>query len=194
MNTLEIFELIKQNTDAVVSFQEDEGPTPSIYVRSDSILSVMTYLKEEEKLDFNVLMNHTGFHETESSKLFWHLFFDVSQDDSEGHHHEEIRLFWHLYSYKNEHRITIESSVPLGRAEIDSVVPLWSSANWLEREVYDLLGIQYPGYPDLRRIMLPPDWEGHPLRKDYVAPTSYHGIDNSPSALTKSFEPKGKSE
>ncbi|MBT7891182.1 MAG: hypothetical protein HN580_19340, partial [Deltaproteobacteria bacterium] len=106
MNILQIFEQIKQNTDAVVSFQEDEGPTPSIYVRSDSVLSVMTYLKEEEALDFNVLMNHTGFHETESSKLFWHLFFDVSQDESEDHHHEEIRLFWHLYSYKVEHRVT----------------------------------------------------------------------------------------
>jgi len=196
LNTLEIFELIKSNTEAVVSFQEEEGPTPSIYVRSDWVLAVLKYLKENEELDFNVLMNHTGFHETESSKLFWHLFFDVSHDDdlSAGHHHEEIRLFWHLYSYDKEHRVTIESSVPLGRTDIDSAVPLWKSANWLERECYDLLGVNYVGHPDLRRIMLPQDWVGHPLRKNYVAPDTYHGIDNSPSEITKSFESKGKSK
>lgn len=194
MNTLEIFEQIKANTDAVVSFQEEEGPTPSIYVRSDWVTQVLTYLKEDEALDFNVLMNHTGFHETESSKLFWHLFFDVTPDEVEDHQHEEIRLFWHLYSYDREHRVTIESSVPLGKLEIDSAVQLWRSADWLERECYDLLGVQYTGHPDLRRIMLPEDWEGHPLRKDYVSPDSYHGVENTPSDITKSFEPKGKSK
>lgn len=193
MNTLEIFELIKKNTDAVVSFQEEEGPTPSIYVRSDWVFKVLTYLKEDEALGFNVLMNHTGFHETESAKLFWHLFFDVSHDETEDHTHEEIRLVWHLYSYDQEHRVTIESSVPIGKCEIDSAVPLWKSADWLEREAYDLLGVIYIGHPDLRRIMLPPDWEGFPLRKDYVSPTSYHNVDNTPSEITKSFEPKGKS-
>ncbi|MBU2648322.1 NADH-quinone oxidoreductase subunit C [bacterium] len=194
MNTLEIFEQIKKNTDAIVSFQEEEGPTPSIYVRSDWVLPVLRYLKDDEALDFNVLMNHTGFHETESSKLFWHLFFDISQAASGTHLHEEIRLFWHIYSYDKEHRVTIESSIPLGKPEIDSVVSLWKSANWLEREVYDLLGVIYQGHPDLRRIMLPEDWEGHPLRKGYVAPDLYHGVDNSPSEITKSFEPKGKSK
>lgn len=194
MNTLEIFEQIKKNTEAVVSFQEEEGPTPSIYVRADWILPVLTYLKEDEALDFNVLMNHTGFHETETSKLFWHLFFDVSQDEVEDHHHEEIRLFWHLYSYDKEHRVTIESSVPIGKLGISSAVSLWRSADWLERECYDLLGVIYEGHPDLRRIMLPQDWEGHPLRRDYVAPDMYHDMDNTSSDITKSFEPKGKSK
>lgn len=194
MNTLEIFERIKQKTDAVVSFHEEEGPTPSIYVRSDWLQEVLRFLKEDEELDFCVLMNHTGFHETESSKLFWHLFFDVPQDEAEDHHHEEIRLFWHLYSYEKEHRVTIESSIPLGGLEIDSAVSIWRSANWLERECYDLLGVVYKGHPDLRRIMLPEDWEGFPLRKDYQAPDMYHGIDNTDSELTKSFNPRGKSK
>jgi len=195
LNTLEIFELIKKNTDAVVSFQEEEGPTPSIYVRSDSILSVMNFLRETDELDFDVLMNQTGLHETESSKLFWHLFFDVSSESEteENHVQEEIRLFWHLYSYKNKHRVTIESSVPIGKPEIDSVVSIWKIADWLERETYDLLGVIFIGHPDLRRIMLPEDWVGHPLRKDYVAPTMYNSIDNTPSEITKSFQPqKGK--
>lgn len=194
MNTLEIFEQIKNNTEAVLSFQEEEGPTPSIYVRSDWIFPVLKYLKEDETLDFDVLMNHTGFHETEDAKLFWHLFFEATHDVAIEHNHEEIRLFWHLYSYDKEHRVTIESSIPLGRPDIDSVVSLWKSADWLERECYDLLGVNYVGHPDLRRIMLPEDWEGHPLRRDYVAPDSYHGIDNTPSEITKSFSSKGKSK
>jgi NADH:ubiquinone oxidoreductase subunit C len=193
LNTLEIFELIKQKTDAIVSFQEEEGPTPSIYVRADFIASVMQLLKNEPDLAFDVLMNHTGFHETQTPKLFWHLYFDVSHDHETGDHaHEEIRLFWHLFSYRHEHRVTIESSIPLRNPEIDSLVPIWKAADWLERETYDLLGVHYRRHPDLRRIMLPEDWEGFPLRKDYVSPMNYHGIDNAPSAITRSFEPKGK--
>jgi NADH-quinone oxidoreductase subunit C len=192
LNTLEIFELIKRKTDAIVSFQEDEGPTPSIYVRADFIPKVMRLLRHEPNADFDVLMNHTGFHETQAPKLFWHLYFDVPQNNAEDHTHEEIRLFWHLFSYRYEHRVTIESSVPIGKPEIDSLVSIWKAADWLERETYDLLGVHYRQHPDLRRIMLPDDWEGFPLRKDYVSPMNYHGIDNAPSAITRSFEPKGK--
>jgi NADH-quinone oxidoreductase subunit C len=191
LNTLEIFDHIKKETDVVASFQE-EGPTPSIYIRSDFLLTLMTHLYEHERLKFEVLMNHTGFHETEESRLFWHLFFDVPVELKEDHGHEEIRLFWHLFSYTNDHRLTIESSVPLGKPEIESVTSLWKSADWLEREVFDLLGVVYTGHPDLRRIMLPEDWIGFPLRKDYVDPLVYNGIDNSPSEITQSFKPKGK--
>ncbi len=192
MNTLEIYELIKKNTDAVVSFQEDEGPTASIYVRSDHLSIVMEYLYHDKKLDFKVLMNQTGFHETEGSRLFWHLHFNVSTEENESHTHEEFRLFWHLFSYANDHRVVIESSVPIGTPEIQTVTSLWKSANWLERETYDLLGIKFIGHPDLRRIMLPEDWIGFPLRKDYEMPTSYGDIDNSPSEITRSFQPNGK--
>ncbi len=192
MNTLQIFELIKENTDAMVSFQE-EGATPSIYVRSDGILPVMRYLREDEDMAFDVLMNQTGFHETEEAKLFWHLYFDVSQEQTDAHSHEEYRLFWHLYSYGQDHRVAIESSVPLGKPQIDSVTSIWKAADWLERETYDLLGIRFIDHPDLRRIMLPEDWIGHPLRKDYVNPTHYQNIDNSPSEITRSFKPTGKS-
>lgn len=192
MNTLEIYEQIKKNTKAVVYFQEEEGPTPSIYVRSDYILEVMNYLRNDEAMRFDSLMSQTGFHETENAKLFWHLYFDVDTGDNTEHSHEELRLFWHLYSYDQGHRVVVESSVPTGRPEIDSVTSIWKTANWLERETFDLLGIKFVGHPDMRRIMLPDDWEGFPLRKDYVTPLAYQSIDNTPSEITRSFQAKGK--
>jgi len=192
LNTLEIYEQIKKNTKAVVYFQEEEGPTPSIYVRSDYLLEVMNYLKNDDQLFFESLMSQTGFHETENSKLFWHLYFDVNIEEDGEHSHEELRLFWHLYSYRQGHRVVIESSVPIGKPEIASVASIWKGADWLERETYDLLGVKFIGHPDLRRIMLPPDWEGFPLRKDYISPLSYQTIDNTPSEITRSFQEKGK--
>ncbi len=192
MNTLEIYELLKKNTKAVISFQEEEGPTQSIYVRSDFVLEIMNVLYNHEDLKFEVLMSQTAFHETEDSKLFWHLYFDVQPDQDHSHHHEELRLFWHLYSYTHCHRLVIESSVPKNKPIIDSVTSIWKGADWLERETYDLLGIEFSGHPDLRRIMLPEDWEGFPLRKDYQTPLNYQTIDNTPSEITRSFQGKGK--
>lgn len=191
MNTLEIYELLKKETKAIISFQE-EGPTQSVYVRADFILEVMRFLHDHQELKFEVLMSQTAFHETENSKLFWHLYFDVSPEHTDSHSHEELRLFWHLYSYAHCHRLVIESSVPIGNPVIDSVSSIWKGANWLERETYDLTGIEFTGHPDLRRIMLPEDWEGFPLRKDYQFPASYQTIDNTPSEITKSFQGKGK--
>ena len=191
MNTLEIYELIKKETKAVVSFQEAEGPTQSIYVRADFILQVMRFLFDREDLKFEVLMSQTGFHETEASKLFWHIFFEVPQGEAETSASEELRLFWHLYSYTHGHRLVVESSVPIDNPVIDSVTSIWKGANWLERETFDLLGIQFTGHPDLRRIMMPEDWEGFPLRKDYKDPHKYQSIDNTPSEISRSFQSKG---
>jgi NADH-quinone oxidoreductase subunit C len=66
----------------------------------------------------------------------------------------------------------VEGQLP----EAPSVIRLWSTAIWHEREVYDLCGVRFTGHPDLERILLPRDWQGHPLRKDYQPPTEYHGI------------------
>ncbi len=78
-----------------------------------------------------------------------------------------FEVVYHLHSVSRNERLRLKSRVPGGDPEIDSVTPVWSGANWFERETFDLFGVRFRNHPDLRRIMLPEDWEGHPLRKDY---------------------------
>jgi len=78
-----------------------------------------------------------------------------------------FEVVYHLHSVERNERLRLKCRLAGDAAEIDSVTSVWRSANWHEREVFDLFGIVFRGHPDLRRIMMPEDWEGHPLRKDY---------------------------
>lgn len=78
-----------------------------------------------------------------------------------------FEVVYHLHSIARNERLRLKCRLSSAAAEIDSVVSVWRSANWYEREVFDLFGIVFRGHPDLRRIMMPEDWDGHPLRKDY---------------------------
>jgi NADH-quinone oxidoreductase subunit C len=78
-----------------------------------------------------------------------------------------FEVVYHLHSIEGNERVRLKCRLGGGQPEIDSVTSVWRSANWYEREVFDLVGIRFAGHPDLRRIMMPDDWEGHPLRKDY---------------------------
>ncbi len=71
-------------------------------------------------------------------------------------------------STQGKRSVRVRTEVPRDRPELDSVTPIWSGANWYEREVWDLFGVNFPGHPDLRRIMTPEGFKGHPLRKDFV--------------------------
>lgn len=168
MNTAEILKRVQNTTSVTININED-GPAPTLVVSAENILSVMSCLKETGGLDFDTLMSQTAVHEK-----------------------DELILFWHLYSYTHKHELAVESRVPVLDPKVSSVVSLWSGADWLERETYDLFGVIFEGHPDLRRIMMPPDWEGHPLLKDYETPTSYQDIDNTPSEITQSFQVKAK--
>jgi NADH-quinone oxidoreductase subunit C len=78
-----------------------------------------------------------------------------------------FEVVYHLHSLSRNVRLRVKCRVPGDNPEIDSVTGVWRSANWFERETFDLFGIRFRNHPDLTRIMLPDDWEGHPLRKDY---------------------------
>lgn len=88
----------------------------------------------------------------------------------------KMEVIYTLYSIPNH--LTLHLRVILDRSSptISSVSSIWRTGDWHEREAFDLLGIQFSGHPDLRRILLPEDWEGYPLRKDYVEQSKYHGI------------------
>jgi len=78
-----------------------------------------------------------------------------------------FEVVYHLHSLQRNQRLRVKCRIAGAAPEIDSVTGVWRSANWYEREAWDLFGIRFHGHPDLKRIMLPDEWEGHPLRKDY---------------------------
>lgn len=108
------------------------------------VFKVLEALRDEEQFDYNV--DVTAVHYPQREKQF-----DV---------------LWILYSFARNERMRVKTRVADGESA-PSVVPLWETANWLERECFDMFGIQFEGHPDLRRILLPDEWKGHPLRKDY---------------------------
>lgn len=92
---------------------------------------------------------------------------------------ESIEVVTHLFSYTHRAALAIRTTLPRDEPRVPSLAEVWPAAGWHEREQFDLLGVAFEGHPDLRRILMPDDWEGHPLRKDYVKPDRYHGIDNT---------------
>jgi NADH-quinone oxidoreductase subunit C len=89
---------------------------------------------------------------------------------------EFLYVAYFLHSMTHRHRVEIKVPLPRDDPRIASVHDLWRAANFFEREAYDLYGIVFAGHPDLRRILNPEDWEGWPMRKDYVEPKRYHGV------------------
>jgi NADH-quinone oxidoreductase subunit C len=95
--------------------------------------------------------------------------FDYCVDITAVHYPErekQFDLLWILYSFSRNERIRVKIMIADGES-VPSAVPIWATANWLEREVFDMFGIRFDGHPDLKRILLPDGWKGHPLRKDY---------------------------
>ena len=125
------------------------------FVESEVWLDVATYLKEDASLAFDYLMCISSYDKGDSKS------FGVS---------------YNLYSVSHKHYIECRVEVSSEDIKVPSVVGLWKAADWHEREAYDMMGIEFDGHPDLKRILLPHDWEGHPLRKDYKEAEYYHGL------------------
>lgn len=103
---------------------------------------------------------------------------------------EAIEVVYHLHSYPLRHGVVVKTLLDRAAPVVASVQDLWPTANWYEREAFDLMGVRFDGHPDLRRLLLPEDWVGHPLRKDYERPAGYHGIPmERPRQRTTEFPP-----
>ena len=115
------------------------------------------------------------------------LLLDVTAVDFGGN--RALQVVYQLWSIPNKRALRVKAELPLDALEIDSVVPLWNSANWLEREVYDLFGIDFTGHPDLRRILMPENYaEGHPLRKDFPLRGRFSRAEQTRRALEMDVE------
>ena len=99
-----------------------------------------------------------------------------------------FELNYHLVSIPRKEKVRLRVWVAGSDPVVDSLVPVWPGANWLEREIFDLFGIRFNGHPDLRRILLPDDWEGHPLRKDFPV-EGYRDVPNTGELFRKSSTP-----
>jgi len=128
------------------------------------IAQVCRFLKAERGLEFDCLSNLGGV--------------DYPKRNV-------IEVVYHLYSYPHRHLFTLKVGAARDNPVVPTVSGVWSHADWQEREVFDLLGVVFEGHPDLRRILMPEDWPGHPLRKDFVEPEEYHGISTSRESLLK---------
>jgi NADH-quinone oxidoreductase subunit C len=157
MTTHEIHERLKAR------FGDDVGPLsepkidPFCLVKKERIVEVCRFLKTEPGLEFDFLEDETA--------VDWPK-------------RNVIEVVYHLLSYKLRHTLVLKVEADRAEPSVPTVEGVWKTANWFEREIYDLFGVDFPGHPDLRRIMLPDDWVGHPLRKDYQEAGGWHGINN----------------
>ncbi len=111
------------------------------------------------------------------------LAFDCLSDETCVDRKDNLEVVYQLFSYRHNHSVALKVILDRENPKVQTVEGIWPVANWLEREVYDLFGVNYTGHSDLRRIMMPDDWVGHPLRKDYKEEEEYHGISTSRPSL-----------
>lgn len=104
------------------------------------------------------------------------LAFDFCQSITGLDTGETVTCVYHLYSYRHLHTLVLKTTTPRAEPVLPSCVSVWPAVDWYEREVYDLFGVRFEGHPDLRRLLLPEDWVGHPGLKDYVEQPTYRGI------------------
>ena len=125
-----------------------------IQLKPDNCFEIAKWLKSEPSLQFDSLQCHTGM--------------DVGENMLEAR--------YNLHSMTHDHKIEIRIAVSRDKANIPSIEQIWRIGDWFERETYDMFGIFFDGHRDHRRMLLPEDWEGYPLRKDYEVQETYHGI------------------
>ena len=146
--------LIIKFPDKITSFSI-EPPEPFIRINPQDVPEIISFLKNDPVLKMDYLNLISGVDWINENKM---------------------EVVYHLSSISQHHKIAVHVYLDRGNPIVPTITRLYGAANWHERETYDLFGIQFEGHPDLRRILLPDDWEGYPLRKDYKFPDEYHGV------------------
>ena len=162
MNAQEIHAKLKTQFGDAVGDLTDGKIDTFVTVKADKIREVCQFAKTEAGLGFDYCEDVTG--------IDWPA-------------RNLIEIVYHLYSLPQRHQIVLKVETDRAQPSVPSVQGVWKAANWLEREVFDMLGVNFVGHPDMRRILLPDDWIGYPLRKDYQEAGGYHGVSN------KRFDP-----
>jgi NADH-quinone oxidoreductase subunit C len=157
MTTDQIHERLKARFGDDVGALSEAKIDPFVVVKRERIVEVCRFLRDEAGLDFDFLEDLTA--------VDWPK-------------RNVIEVVYHLLSYPHRHTFTLKVEADRTAPSVPTVEGVWKTANWFEREVYDLFGVEFPGHPDLRRLLLPDDWVGHPLRKDYQEAGGWHGITN----------------
>jgi NADH-quinone oxidoreductase subunit C len=142
----ELARMLAWRADAVEGAKFDRGEL-SIYIRRDAIREACAILRDDSVLQFNFLSDLTCVDWYPSDPRF--------------------EVVYHLFSIPKKFRVRLKVKLGGDDPSLQSITSVWPAANYFEREVFDLFGIRFEGHPYLRRIMMPENWEGHPLRKDY---------------------------
>ena len=148
----EVFKTIESNFPDGVKSIDIEGFDPSATIEASSLLEICSFLKSDKKLKFTSLMCLSGVD-----------------------YEEKMEIVYHLHSLHHNHKVALKVELPREKPVLPSVVSIWTGADWHEREAFDLYGIHFEDHPNLKRILLPDDWEGYPLRKDHVDADKYRG-------------------
>jgi len=149
---------------AAIGAVAGKGRDASVTVPAEQLPEVARFLKTDPELFFDCLSNLSGV--------------DYPKENA-------IQVVYHLHSYRHRHWIVLKVNAHRDDPRVPTVCDVWRHAEWQEREVFDLLGVDFTGHPDMRRLLMPEDWPGHPLRKDFVEPEEYHGIATSRESLLK---------
>ena len=179
MTRVLIESVTNQFPDAVSASHAYRGDQ-TVVVRPEFLLPIARFLKEDPALQMNLLVDVTAVDYSTFGKSPAPAFFASSgiavrpssqipdEDPWPGPPAKaRFAVVYHFYSIDHKHRLRLVVPVEETEAELDSLTPLWAGADWLEREVWDMYGIRFRGHPNLKRILMYKEFEGHPLRKDY---------------------------
>lgn len=167
----EIYSLLKEQFGEAVIAQQTAPLTEfMIDIAPDAIKRIAYFLASEPELDFDNLILITGLDDANGKKV-------TQEDGSFVYEGGTLSVVYHIESTTKRHNIVLRVTLQKEKPEVESVADLWKHADWEEREAYDMIGIIFLNHPDLRRILMPYDWEaGYPLRKDYKNPEFYQGM------------------